>query len=77
VVIVRREGGDRMNKDQIKGKFEEIKGEVKEKIGGVLKDRKTQAEGLVDKEKGKLQGGMGDVREEVERGTTRKEPEEP
>jgi len=66
-----------MNKDQIKGKFEEIKGEVKEKIGEVLKDRKTQAEGLVDKEKGKLQGGMGNAREEVERSTTRKEPEEP
>jgi uncharacterized protein YjbJ (UPF0337 family) len=74
--MVRRERGDRMNKDQIKGKFEEIKGEVKEKIGGALKERKAQAEELIEKEKGKLQGKMGDVREDVERGTTRKEPEE-
>jgi uncharacterized protein YjbJ (UPF0337 family) len=72
-----KKGGDHVNKDQIKGKIEEIKGEIKERIGGATKDRKTQAEGVVEKEKGKLQGGMGDVREELERDTTRKEPEEP
>lgn len=56
-----------MNKDQIKGKIDEIKGDVKERIGGATKDRRTQAEGWVENKKGKLQGGMGDVKDEAEK----------
>ena len=54
-----------MNKDQIKGKIEEIKGDVKERIGGATKDRSTQAEGWVEEKKGKLRQGVGDVKEEM------------
>lgn len=67
-----------MNKDKIKGKIDEIKGDIKERIGGASKDRSTQAEGWVENKKGKLQGGMGDVKEEMDRDRpTRTDPDHP
>jgi uncharacterized protein YjbJ (UPF0337 family) len=67
-----------MNKDQIKGKIDEIKGDIKERIGGASKDRSTQAEGWVENKKGKLQGGVGDVKDDMEKDrTTREDPENP
>jgi uncharacterized protein YjbJ (UPF0337 family) len=73
------ERGLTMNEDQIKGKIEEIKGDVKERIGGATKDRKTQAEGFVEEKKGQLRKEIGDVREDLEKehDRTRQEPEEP
>lgn len=56
-----------MNKDQIKGKIEEIKGDVKERIGGASKDRSTQAEGWVEGKKGKVRGALGDVKDDAEK----------
>jgi uncharacterized protein YjbJ (UPF0337 family) len=72
--LTRRE--EPVNKDQIKGKIEEIKGEVKERIGGATKDRSTQAEGFVENKKGKVREGYGDVKEELNR-EERKDPEHP
>jgi uncharacterized protein YjbJ (UPF0337 family) len=66
-----------MNKDQIKGKIEEIKGDIKERIGGASKDRSTQAEGFVENKKGKLQSGLGDLKDELEKGSKRDDPEHP
>jgi uncharacterized protein YjbJ (UPF0337 family) len=63
-----------VNKDQIKGKIEQVKGEVKERIGGASKDRSTQAEGFMENKKGKIREGMGDVKEEIHR--ERKDPED-
>jgi uncharacterized protein YjbJ (UPF0337 family) len=62
-----------VNKDQIKGKIEEIKGDVKERIGGATKDRSTQAEGWVEEKKGKIRSGVGDAKEELHR--ERKDPD--
>ncbi|HEX9399057.1 MAG TPA: CsbD family protein [Anaeromyxobacter sp.] len=65
-----------MEKDRIKGKMEEIKGDVKERIGGATKDRSTQAEGFMEHKKGKVQSGIGKAKEELERGEReRKDPE--
>jgi uncharacterized protein YjbJ (UPF0337 family) len=68
-----------MNKDQIKGKIEEIKGDIKERIGGATKDRSTQAEGWMENKKGKLQQGVGNVKEELDKDqpATRDDPEHP
>ena len=71
-----------MNKDQIKGKLEEIKGDLKERIGGAAKDRSTQAEGFAENKKGKIQKAFGDVKEKVTDESERErpprsEPEEP
>ena len=67
-----------MDKDRIKGKVEEIKGDIKERVGGATKDRSTQGEGMLDQAKGKVQGGFGKVKDEVraEHDRERKEPEE-
>jgi uncharacterized protein YjbJ (UPF0337 family) len=62
-----------MDKDRIKGKMEEIKGDVKERIGGATKDRSTQAEGWMENKKGKVQGGVGKMKDEADR--ERKDPE--
>jgi uncharacterized protein YjbJ (UPF0337 family) len=56
-----------MNRDEIKGKYEEIKGEVKQKIGETTGDRSTQAEGMVDEAKGHARQGVGKVEEKLER----------
>ena len=61
-----------MNKDRIKGKMEEIKGDVKERIGGATKDRSTQAEGWMENKKGKIQGGSAKLKDEARE---RKDPE--
>jgi uncharacterized protein YjbJ (UPF0337 family) len=53
-----------MNRDQIEGKIEEVKGEVKKRIGGATGDPKTQAEGWVDEKKGTVQKKIGDVEED-------------
>ncbi len=65
-----------MNKDRIKGKFEQIKGAVKERIGGATRDRSTQAEGFAEHKKGKIREGVGKVEDEMAR-RERREPEEP
>jgi uncharacterized protein YjbJ (UPF0337 family) len=64
-----------VDKDRIKGKIEEIKGDVKERIGGASKDRSTQAEGFAENKKGKLREGVGELKEDLER--ERKEPDQP
>jgi uncharacterized protein YjbJ (UPF0337 family) len=69
-----------MDKDRIKGKIEEIKGDVKQRIGGASKDRSTQAEGFVEEKKGQLRGGVGkakdEVRSETERQRERRDPDD-
>jgi uncharacterized protein YjbJ (UPF0337 family) len=64
-----------VNKDQIKGKIEEIKGDVKERLGGASKDRSTQAEGFMENKKGKVRGAAGDMEERL-RKDERTEPED-
>ncbi len=66
-----------MDKDRIKGKIAEIKGDIKERIGGATKDRSTQAEGWVENKKGKVQGRFGEMKDELKHERDRKEPEEP
>jgi uncharacterized protein YjbJ (UPF0337 family) len=62
-----------VNKDKIKGKAEEIKGDVKQRIGGATKDRSMEGEGFVEEKKGQIRGGVGEVKEEMER--ERKDPD--
>jgi uncharacterized protein YjbJ (UPF0337 family) len=52
-----------VDKDRIKGKIEQIKGEVKERIGGATKDRSTQAEGFLENKKGKVREGFGEAKD--------------
>ncbi len=66
-----------MNKDRIKGKLEEIKGDLKQRISGARKDRSGQVEGWAEEKKGQLRQGVGEVKEEMDRSRKRDEPDDP
>ena len=54
-----------MNKDQIRGKWEELKGKLKRSYGDTTADRKTQAEGTLQEGAGKVQSGFGNLKEDA------------
>lgn len=53
-----------MDSDRIKGKIDEVKGDVKKKIGDVTGDKNLQGEGIVDKAKGKIENAFGKLKDE-------------
>jgi len=48
-------------KDKAKGKFHEVKGKVKEKVGRATNNPDLEAEGQVEKIRGKVQKKIGQV----------------
>jgi len=54
-----------MNEDQIDGTISEAKGKVKDAVGGLTGDAKTQAEGKIDQVAGQAQQTLGDAKETV------------
>jgi uncharacterized protein YjbJ (UPF0337 family) len=59
---LRREG---MDKDRVVGAAHQIKGAVKEAVGKVIGDAKTQAEGAAQKTTGKVQNAVGGAKDAV------------
>ena len=55
-----------MDKDRIVGAARQVKGAVKETIGRVTGDAKTQAEGAAEKAAGKVQNMMGGAKDTVQ-----------
>ncbi|KPL58361.1 CsbD family protein [Rossellomorea vietnamensis] len=51
------------NHDQVKGKRNQTKGDLKKGLGKLTNDDSKIAEGERDKDKGKLQEKVGDVKE--------------
>lgn len=54
-----------MNESQFKGKWNQLKGEVKKKWGQLTDDDITEVEGDYDKFVGKVQERHGDSKEQV------------
>jgi len=54
-------------KDKAQGKFHEVKGKAKEKVGRATNDRNMQAEGQDEKVGGKIQKKVGDVEKVFEK----------
>ena len=52
-----------MDKDRIKGSAEQAKGKVKEVVGKVMGDAKTEAEGKADQVKGKVRNTVGGLKD--------------
>jgi uncharacterized protein YjbJ (UPF0337 family) len=52
-------------KDKAKGRFHEVKGTVKEKIGKATKNSKLEAEGMGEKLGGKFRNKIGRVERAV------------
>jgi len=67
--IVIRDQENSMNKDQIKGRFEETKGKVKQVTGKAVGNRELEHKGRVQKAGGKIQAGYGDLKKDVKDST--------
>jgi len=66
---------DVMNRDQLKGKLDELKGKVKKDVSDVFNDRSGQAKGAIEEKEGQARKAVGDVEEKVKE--RREEPEQP
>ena len=55
-----------MNEDEIKGKFDQVKGTVKEQAGKALDNPDLEAEGEVDRAAGKIQEKAGTVKRKID-----------
>jgi uncharacterized protein YjbJ (UPF0337 family) len=52
-----------MDKDRIEGKIKDIKGRVERQTGEWTGDKETQAEGIKDQVKGKVQNAFGKIKD--------------
>jgi len=53
------------NRDEIEGKFDQVKGKTKEAVGRAINDRDLEAEGKADNLGGQVEEGAGKVRRKV------------
>jgi uncharacterized protein YjbJ (UPF0337 family) len=65
-----------MNKDELKGKAENLKGRAKQAYGAVTGDKGKEAEGLVDRVSGAVREKVGKTEREVSRDVSRDEEEQ-
>jgi uncharacterized protein YjbJ (UPF0337 family) len=54
-----------MDKDRVAGAAHQAKGAIKETVGKLTGDSKTQAEGAAEKTAGKVQNAVGGARDAV------------
>ena len=54
-----------MNKDELKGKGKEIKGDIKQRIGKATGDQRLHDEGVADELEGNVQNKFGEGRRKV------------
>jgi len=57
------------NKQEVEGKYDQAKGQVKQAVGDALDDENMQAEGTWDRVKGTVKEGAGKVRDAVDDAT--------
>jgi len=53
------------NRDELEGKFDQAKGNVKEGVGKAINDRDLEAEGDADRASGNIQEGFGTAKRKV------------
>lgn len=56
-----------MNKDQVKGRLKEAKGEIKKDAGKLVGNKSLEAEGVIDKATGKVQSALGDGKNAIKK----------
>ncbi len=54
-----------MDKDRVEGTAHQVKGAVKEGVGKMTGDTKTQAEGKAEKAAGKVQNAVGGAKDTI------------
>lgn len=52
-----------MDNDRAEGSLKNIKGKIKEAVGNLTGDSKTQAEGKMDQAEGKVQNTVGGIKD--------------
>ncbi|HYJ80139.1 MAG TPA: CsbD family protein [Longimicrobiaceae bacterium] len=62
-----RDLNDRGVENTVEGKGTELKGRVKDAVGGLTGDTGLQAEGKLDQLEGKVQGAVGKVQRNLDR----------
>jgi uncharacterized protein YjbJ (UPF0337 family) len=67
-IVIRYQEGT-MNKDQVKGRVEEAKGQVKEVAGKAVGNKELEQKGRMQKAGGKIQAGYGDLKEDIKDST--------
>jgi uncharacterized protein YjbJ (UPF0337 family) len=60
-----------INKDQVKGRVEEVKGTIKELAGKLVDDKTLEVKGNIQKNLGKAQAKLGELDEDVKRSSSR------
>lgn len=58
-----------MNKNQFKGRFEYVKGQVKQVTGRIVGNKGLEEKGKLQKAGGSVQTGYGDVKEDIKDST--------
>jgi len=56
-----------MNKDQAKGRVEEVKGKVKQVAGKITGDKQMEKKGKIQNAAGVVQAGYGDLKEDLKK----------
>jgi len=54
-----------MNKDELKGKFDQVKGRAKQEVGDMTNDPNLVDEGVADQTGGELREGFGKAKRKV------------
>ena len=54
-----------MNKDELDGKIDRVKGNIKEAVGDATNDEQLREEGIADQASGNIQEGFGKARRKV------------
>lgn len=57
-----------MNRDQMKGRIKETKGEAKQVAGNIVGNRRLEEKGRMQKNLGKVQAAYGDVKNDLKKG---------
>lgn len=52
-----------MDKERITGGAKKVSGEIKEKVGKMTGDRRTEAEGAADKAEGRVRSAVGHAKD--------------
>ncbi len=61
----------RSTKDKAEGKFHELKGKLKAKVGSATRNRRLQAQGIGETLAGKMQARLGQVEKVFEQKSSR------
>ena len=54
-----------IDKDRVKGSFDQVKGKVKEKVGDLTGDQKMKGEGIADQAIGKVKNMIGSAKDKI------------